>query len=223
MSDTETTSNGLPAKTLMNELFEFCRSDLLSEEGLREIFERHEFELIPNNNDYAGDIEFFLEACCNERINEGTLRCFLEYFPAIARAANEDGVTPLYAAFLNNSVTLKIIQLLVDAAPDCVRNADPDGMTPLHYSCNRYQVEETGIDILKFLIEKCPEALWHFDAADELPIHIAARVASPELCQVLVEAYPGSERIASHRGMLPLHWACDGVGDMANVSTVEYL
>ena len=42
---------------------------------------------------------------------------------------------------------------------------------------------------------------------------------SPEFCRVLLEAYPGSERLADQVGMLPLHYAC-----MNNsIAMVEYL
>eukprot|EP00984_Skeletonema_dohrnii_P000360 scaffold120_cov134-Skeletonema_dohrnii-CCMP3373.AAC.3 len=41
---------------------------------------------------------------------------------------------------------------------------------------------------------------------------------TPDFCRLLIEAYPGSERITDAKGVMPLHWAC-----MYNtVATVQY-
>ena len=79
------------AEGLSDELDKFCRSESLSESGLREIIERH--ELTSNNEDTDGQYKtmFFHYACCNERVNEGIIRCLLEYFPAAAKATNQKG------------------------------------------------------------------------------------------------------------------------------------
>ena len=63
--------------------------------------------------------------------------------------------------------------------------------------------------ILKFLIETYPEAARHLNNSGDLPIHYAALWRSPEFCRVLIEAYPGSERMTEKsQGVLPLHLAC---------------
>jgi ankyrin repeat protein len=83
------------------------------------------------------------------------------------------------------------------------------------------------VDILGLLLERCPEAVRpvrHADRYDRiavyrLPIHFAAESKSPEFCRVLIEAYPGSERITSPDGQLPLHIACK----CGAVATAAYL
>eukprot|EP00573_Skeletonema_grethae_P005734 CAMPEP_0201692772 /NCGR_PEP_ID=MMETSP0578-20130828/5568_1 /ASSEMBLY_ACC=CAM_ASM_000663 /TAXON_ID=267565 /ORGANISM="Skeletonema grethea, Strain CCMP 1804" /LENGTH=72 /DNA_ID=CAMNT_0048178195 /DNA_START=11 /DNA_END=226 /DNA_ORIENTATION=- len=69
---------------------------------------------------------------------------------------------------------------------------------PLHYLCANDSINETdAIQLLKFLIEKYPEAVRHANNEGRLPIHIASAKKSPDFCHVMTEAYPGSERIAN--------------------------
>ena len=209
--------------SLEEELDEYCESDSLSEDGLREIFERH--ELIPNtnNNLHVDDhYEFFIWACFNQRVTEEIIRLLLEYFPDAARPNGHycPAASPLHVACGNQNMTLNIIKLLIDEDPVSVRSVDVEGTTPLHALCDNDQVDNrTAMQILKLLIEKYPEAVRHADNKGDLPIHIAAMSKSPEFCRVLTEAYPESRRIANDFGSLPLHYASKG----ASVATVEYL
>eukprot|EP00984_Skeletonema_dohrnii_P023861 scaffold12953_cov123-Skeletonema_dohrnii-CCMP3373.AAC.16 len=201
---------------LSNELHEFCKSDSLSEEGLREIIDRHALTDV----NHLGSYNFFRVACRNDLLTEGIIRCLLEYFPAAARATDQHGQLPLHYACRNPNVTPRIIQLLIDAAPDSVSSETNDGYMPLHYLCWKKGLDDaTAIENLKLLIEKYPEALRHANNKGFLPIHTASGYKSPEFCRVLIEAYPGSERISNAVGELPLHRACF----RNNVATVEYL
>ena len=170
-----------------------------------------------------------ITACCNEDATEKIIRCLLEYFPAAASATDHrGGETPLHATCGhtcgNSHVTIGIIQLLINAAPDSVRHADNNGQLPLHYLCtnilNRRVDEIAAMKILKLLLEKFPGAICSNNNDGHLPIHLACIMSrSPEFCRVLIEAYPGSERISDEDGRLPIHLAC-----MNNsVATVEHL
>lgn len=76
------------------------------------------------------------------------------------------------------------------------------------------------MDILKLLLEKCPESVHSSSQDGNLPINEAAHGSkSPDFCRLLIEAYHRSVRIAGDQGMLPFHWAC-GFG---TVATAEYL
>jgi ankyrin repeat protein len=210
-----------PTEALLEELelWEFCGSDSLSEEGLHELIERHGWG--PNNNLNISNYDFFLGACQNENANEGIIRCLLEYFPAAISATDDEGRTPLHSACWNKNITLNIVQLLIDAAPNSVRTVEAtDGLIPLHYFCwNNDEDEITAMEILKLLLEKCPESVGHASRNGRLPIHLAAWKRSPDFCRVLIEKYPGSERIADDSGMMPLHKACEN----NSVATVKYL
>lgn len=130
-------------KDLMRKLAEYCCVSLssdFSEAGLRELFEQHGY--LPNADfDYnahmlAGGDEFFHNACLNERVSEGVLRCLLEYFPgaAIIRSTSS-GETPLHCICSNKNATLGMVKLLIDAAPESVQREDYFGKTPLHCLC----------------------------------------------------------------------------------------
>ncbi len=108
-------NGGQYAVPLLTELETLCKSNLLSEDGLRKIFER--YGLTPNNdNALVSNNHFFLWACWNEkRVNEEIIRCLIEYFPTAASATDEDGTTPLHHACQNKSMTRGIIELLIDA------------------------------------------------------------------------------------------------------------
>ena len=162
---------------------------------MREIIERHE---LTHNNIRIRKYKFFFAACANERITEGIIQCLLEYFPDAASAAN-DGWSPLHFACFNENVTKGKVQLLIAAAPDSVRSVTNNyGHLPIHAICNNGKVDKgTAIQILKLLIEKCPEAIRDTSNDGGLPIHYASCWGrSPEFCRVLIEAYPGSERIS---------------------------
>ncbi len=133
-------------------------------------------------------------------------------------ALSSTGKTPLHIVCFNNNVTLRIVKLLIDAFPDSVRHRENMGRMPLHYLCgnNNLDDKEDGLKILKLLIETCPESVRHAAEGGTLPIHFAAAWNSPEFCRILIEAYPGSERMTD--GYLPFHMACG----LNTVEVVKY-
>jgi hypothetical protein len=90
------------------ELRSYCKSDSLSEEGLREIIDRQ--GLTPNHNhDDVGNYQFFRTACNNERVNEGIIRCLLEYFPdAAASDTGRSGWSPLHFAYSTPASSMQL-------------------------------------------------------------------------------------------------------------------
>ena len=212
MSGDGNNSSQADAAALLKELSKFCRSDSLSEVGLRGIFERH--GIAPNNNDpniINNNFAFFHGACRNKKVTKGIIQYLIEYFPNAARYADEEeGRLPLHINCRNNNVTLGMVQLLIEAFPDSVHHEDNKGLMSLHLFCynKNNQAGEAGLEILKLLIEKCPESVNHVTRDGVLPIHIAARYQSPEFCRKLIAAYPGSECMANDYGILPFHVAC---------------
>ena len=211
MSESNNYNSRLP-----HELFDLCVSESLSEEGIREIIDRH--GSTPNNHNLE-KYDFFFQACYNKRVTIEIIRCLIEYFPDAANYTDDHGQVSLHWVCGNENVTLNIIQLLLEAFPESVRSATNEGSMPLHWLCENEVDEAIAIEILKFLIEKCPEAVQHANNDGCLPIHRASLWKSPEFCRVLIEAYPGSERMTNADGALPLHHACL----RNNVAMVEYL
>ena len=86
---------GLSTELLSSELFDFCRSEALSEEGLLIIIDR--YGLKPNNH-HVDDYNFFFQACYNERVTEGIIRYLLNHFPQGVNAVDDEGWSPLHYA-----------------------------------------------------------------------------------------------------------------------------
>ena len=92
MSESGNNNSQQSAESLSKELYEICNSESLSKEGLHGIIERHDY-LTPKNRQVS-DYKFFLRACINKRVNEGIIRCLLEYFPDSASATDHRGQLP---------------------------------------------------------------------------------------------------------------------------------
>ena len=137
-------NKGQSMRDLLAELSAHCGSDSLSEDGLREIIERH--KCAPNNKDIQS-YDFFHKACDNERVTDGIIRCLLEYFPDAASATDEDGETPLHLVCGNKNVTLEIVHLLIDAFPSSLHQKNSDGWMPIHHLCLNEIPDDT--------VEKC--------------------------------------------------------------------
>jgi ankyrin repeat protein len=209
---------------LLDELFALSQSEtcesLFSVDCLREIIERYGCER--NSNINVEDYRFFLEFCGNGSVTEGMLRYLLEYFPGAVNATSRTGgLTPLHMVCYNKNATRGMVQLLIDACPESIGRGDNDGWKPLHFLCINNEIDDTAaVDILGFFLERCPEAAQRAAGNGLLPIHLACGLGkSPEFCRMLIEAYPGSERITAPDG-LPLHFAC---WRNDNVAVAEYL
>ncbi len=203
------------------ELTEFCRSESISLDGLREIIERHNAAQNNNKNDIT-KYDFFIAACDNESVTEGVIRCLLEYFPNAARAIGEEGRLPLHVICSNKNVTLGLVELLIDAFPDSLRHETSNGCMPIHQLCRNNDLDdgEGGLKILELLIMRYPESVRRTATQSGMfPLHFAARRQSPEFCRILIEVYPGSERITNDNGTLPFHRACG----LNTVATAKYL
>ena len=193
-------------------IYEYCNSESLSEEGLQEYIDF--LKLINtlqvyNNNNNNKHYQFFINACCNDRVTEGIIQYLLQYCPVAASATADDGESPLHFACCNKNVTPKIVKLIIDAAPASIRSANNYGWMPLHVLCDNSEVDETAaIQILKLLIEKYPEAVRSADNDDDLPIHLACVSRSPEFCRVLIDSTPASIRSVNDIGWMPLHVLC---------------
>src|SRR6056300_497507 len=111
---------------LVKELIDCCRSESLSEDGLREIFQRYDCE---NNHHHVDNYSFFLSACQNVIVTEGILRCLLKYFSSAASATTSRGETPLHFVCINKNATCGMVQLLIDAFPGSLDRAINDGIT----------------------------------------------------------------------------------------------
>ena len=210
----------LDGDSLSDELLLFCQSDSISMEGLRQILQRHGMTSA-NDSRHVIDYSFFFYACHNEHVDEAIIKCLIEYFPDAASVISDRGETPLHYACLNKIVKPNIIRLLIDSHPTSLQVANHEGEMPLHYLCRGQSNNDSeGTEILKILLKDCSSTTKHANNAGMLPIHYASVSKSSEFCGMLIDAYPGSERIRDNEhGSMPFHIAiCEN-----DIATVKYL
>ncbi len=209
---------------LFKELLEFCQSKSLSEDGLKEIIQRH--GCAPNNN-LNMNCGFILWACDNELVSEGIIRCILEYFPDAASycCQNGDGVaTPLQYICFSKNATRGIVQLLIDASPESLCEEDDKGWKPLFYLCCNENLDASiKLDILGLLLERCPEACFR-TASGHTPLHMICynKNVTRGMVQLLIDAYPETLRKENNEGWMPLHGICANE-KLGNVAAVDIL
>ena len=132
----------LKAESLSHKLLQFCDSESLSEEGLRNLVKEHGLTVPDNSN----NISSYSEDSKNELFDERTIRNL------ISIATDNWGLTALHLACGNKNVTSKIIQLLIDLIPDSVRSETDGGRLPLHVLCTSVVVEEVAMEVLTILL-----------------------------------------------------------------------
>ena len=180
-------SNGNgPEAEFAGQLAEYCRSDALSEEGLRE---KLLDKLINAGLDLdAAELceELLLhEICDNERVTKGIIRCILDCVPGTSLCADEAGSTPLHYVLWNKNVTLKIFQLLINAAPESIMHQDNDGSMPIHRLCSNPHLDNAvALKILKFLIDYYPKGVRHADKIStfQSTLHVNLNLLSFAVC-----------------------------------------
>jgi len=147
-----------------------------------------------------------------------------EMNPSSLRKTDIYNQSPLHVACNNEHITKETIQFLLDACAGLVIERNMFSELPLHVLCwKKVMDNEVAIDVLKLLLEACPDSISVQTSPDlddgDLPLHKAARVKSKAFCKVLVDAYPESVRRENGYGALPFHHACKN----GCPETVEYL
>jgi hypothetical protein len=146
-------------------------------------------------------------ACTDQPQSIDTIRSLVTDCPEAIKAANSDGLLPLYVACANNA-PLEVIQFLVEQWPESVmisaKKSKSDRDLPLHIACQN----TAALEVVQYLVEQWPEAVTAAGCGGWLPLHDAcARKAPLEVVQYLVEQWPGSIKAAYSNGRLPLHRA----------------
>ena len=124
-----------------------------------------------------------------------------------------------------NVVTLGIVQLLHNTLPEALRLRDDFGDLPIHHLCLNKDLDETvAVDILRFMLEVDPNLVRGVGYAGHLPIYDAVQAnKSSAFCNIIIDAYPESLRIAAGDGRLPIHVACEYDERDDTVDTIQYM
>ena len=160
----------------------------------------------------------------NDNIGEmyDVVKYLVETNPSSLQMMDQYDQTPLNVACINEYMTAKTVELLLQVCPDSIHQPNNCSWLPIHNLCGDEGKMDVAIDILKLLLDACPDSVTRttdFDSNEELPLHHAATNKSPAFCKVLVYAYPESVRRVNNEGYLPFHHACgEGRHD-----TVKYL
>ncbi|KAL9184954.1 hypothetical protein ACHAXT_002731 [Thalassiosira profunda] len=145
---------------------------------------------------------------------------FIERTPALVSFESIRG-NALHAAVSNGNITLAVIQRLldIDGGDDLAqRKAPVGGGYPIHVLCqNSGLADSTSMEILKLLVEICPESLKERDGGAEeyLPIHHACEHKSFECCKFLIEEYP------EHGSLELVKYIYETYPESANQQTVD--
>jgi ankyrin repeat protein len=134
-------------------------------------------------------------------------------------------MTPLHMLFCYSSPPPKLVERLLQLAPDTVKVKGIWGKLPLHMACDYWRLSSDSCDVISMLLQAYPEAARVQDEDGRLPLHCVCESASfPELIKMLVEAYPGGPRVRNISGRSPLHLACGAcTGDKESLQILHLL
>jgi hypothetical protein len=100
---------------------------------------------------------------------------------------------------------LSIIEQLVFANPSALAQQESRGKRLALHIC---LLKGSTPDIVKYVLEQCPQAVYHADSQGNLPLHYAAMYACPQIWKLILQANPeGCER-ANKKQKYPLHLMC---------------
>jgi ankyrin repeat protein len=157
------------------------------------------------------------------------LRFLERRWPESLLEGDEDGKTPLHLAAGGRPLhtgggTLAVVRGLVDMCPDALGVMDHGGRFPLNAALGaRNEREEDDDDgarmrpvelldevasVVRFLVERFPQALRVADPEGNLPLHVAARRGTPlPVLRLLLGREPWALHAKNHAGWLPVHLA----------------
>lgn len=120
---------------------------------------------------------------------------------------NSFGLNPLLKLIsFNNCFELKNFPQVLDLLSKCLSNTDINGRTPLHYLCQFAKVS-SKLDLLKYYVSICLDKLLamlqdndlvdllanvvnHQDVNGDTCLHLAAKLGSRELCEIILGHHP---------------------------------
>jgi ankyrin repeat protein len=142
--------------------------------------------------------------------SEDVLQYLIEQRPASLQQLDKNRKTALHRQ--GKETRLGAVTYVANRWEGALQAQDQWGRVPLHYAAaDGSQEDEPNrdcVDIVRFLVEKCPETALVADHKGKIPLHIAAACrGEAELVDFLLQASPESARIKDNKGFLPLHCA----------------
>ena len=93
-----------------------------------------------------------------------TAEYLYKLYPEAINTAAGNGRYPIHYAMdgisERNDPAIEMVRFLLDCDKISLHEEDNDGWVPLHYLCNNGNLDDAiSLEILKFLLEKCPESV----------------------------------------------------------------
>jgi ankyrin repeat protein len=117
-----------------------------------------------------------------------------------AHNLDDHGSTPLHIACWNNP-PLDAVRALMGAHPQGLASKDVHGDTPLHIAVSN---PATSVELVRALVEECPEATNIVNREGLMPLHSACRYSpmNDEIISIILEA---NVPAAKHRIKVSAH------------------
>jgi hypothetical protein len=164
--------------------------------------------------------EQLIEACTQEPQSFDNIRKLVESCPDAVTMRNSlrlfdrDGDEciiegyPLHFAVLNETVSLQVVEYLVEQFPRAVKEPNfAYERLPLHFACLN---EAASHLLVPYLVKQWPDSVKEPSADGRLPLHLVClnKAISQEIVQYLVEQWPDAVKTTnSYDHHLPLHSA----------------
>jgi ankyrin repeat protein len=100
---------------------------------------------------------------------------------------------------------LSIIEQLVFANPSALSQQESRGKRLALHIC---LLKGSTPDIVKYVLEQSPQAVYHADSQGNLPLHYAAMYACPQIWNLILQANPEGCKRANKKQKYPLHLMC---------------
>ena len=151
----------------------------------------------------------------------------IESFPDATERGNWEGRLPLHLACLHGS-SFDVVRALAEQYPAALQLPDVDGDRALHMSVTRdrggdrnNKTPHYNMDIVRYLIEKNPDALTEGNDEQQLPLHVACESGAGLDCiELLCTSSRQSVESLCGSGLYPLHCACT---ERNNPNVILYL
>jgi len=110
---------------------------------------------------------------------------------------------------------LSIIEQLVVANPSALKQQESQGnRLPLHICLFKGSTP----DIVQYVLQQYPQAVYHADSEGNLPLHYAAMYACPQIWNLILQANPEGVKKANEKLKYPLHLMCARYFDRHDVT-----
>lgn len=123
------------------------------------------------------------------------------------KSPSKNGWLPIHYASVSGSY--EVVKILYSTFPESIRCCQDEGLLPLHLAVYG---NEPDLNILKLLLDACPDGALHKSNDGKTPLHICVdNKSNPSITaiKILLTHCPASASLSTNFGRMPLHLATD--------------